>query len=255
VGIALGSAGAVWLVGRFAGWRSAFFVCALLGFGWIPLWILVRRTVKPWQAVAPQKRTGGWKLLSDPRLIRLALANSLWMVGYVLWSGWTTKYFVGAFGMSQEQANAFAWFPPVASTFGAFAGGWISQRAIRGGASDVSARLVALRTGGLGCLVALLVPFCRTPLLAALAIGASYFWTLAGSVNLYTIPVDIWGGERAGTAISALVFSYGLLSVVLSPAIGSLADRFGFRPVCWLVAFPPLLAWMMLRRIDRGVIR
>jgi len=51
----------------------------------------------------------------------------------------------------------------------------------------------------IGCLVTVLVPLSSTPLWAMLAISASYFWVTAGSVNLYTIPVDIWGGRHAGT--------------------------------------------------------
>jgi ACS family hexuronate transporter-like MFS transporter len=82
-----------------------------------------------------------------------------------------------------------------------------------------------------------------------LAISASYFWVTAGSVNVYTIPVDIWGGEHAGTAISALVFAYGLLQTVISPLIGSLVDHFGFTPVCWMVALPPIGGWLLIRMV------
>jgi ACS family hexuronate transporter-like MFS transporter len=116
----------------------------------------------------------------------------------------------------------------------------------------VTARLSAVFVSSIGCLSVVLAPFCPTPLLATLVIASSYFWTTAGSVNIYTIPVDIWGGERAGTAISALVCSYGLLQLVLSPAIGAMVDRFGFRPVCLLIALPPFVAWLLLRPLNRA---
>ena len=99
----------------------------------------------------------------------------------------------------------------------------------------------------------MLAPLCPSPFWATLAIAASYFWVTAGSVNLYTLPVDIWGGERAGTAISTLVFSYGLLQTGISPLIGMLADRVGFTPVCWLVGLSPFAAWLLLRRVDRNL--
>ena len=88
----------------------------------------------------------------------------------------------------------------------------------------------------IGCLVSVLVPFCPTPLMALLPVSLSYFAIVAGSVNIYTIPLDIWGGEHAGTAIAALGFAYGLMQTAISPLIGFLVDHFGFAPVCWLVA-------------------
>jgi ACS family hexuronate transporter-like MFS transporter len=167
-----------------------------------------------------------------------------------LWSNWTTIYMVETFHMPVARANGFAWFPPVVSTLGAFAGGWFSQRAIRAGQSEVEGRRSALLVSGVGCLAIVATPFCGSPLPAILTIAASYFFTLAGSVNLYTIPVDIWGGERAGVAVSALVGSYGLLQTVVSPGIGWMVDRFGFGPVCWVAALPPLVAWWILRGLE-----
>jgi len=251
VGLSIGGVGAPLLVAHFTGWRSPFFVCAVLGLAWIPLWMLVRRHVEPYEVVPP-RTTGGFELLADPRLIALAAANILWMVGYTLWSNWTTLYLVQTFRLSTIQANSYAWFPPVASTLGAFAGGWISRRAIARGSEAVRARVLAAFVSAIGCMVTLLAPLCPSPFWATLVVAASYFWTTAGSVNLYTIPVDIWGGERAGSAISALVFAYGLLQTVISPVIGNLVDHFGFTPVCWLVALPPFAGWLLLRRSLSG---
>jgi len=250
VGIAIGASGAAVLVGWFAEWRTPFFVCALLGLGWIPLWVLVRRSVSPYAAVAPQSSGFRGELWADPRLIRLAAANVLWMVGYVLWSGWTTVYLTRTFGMPAAEANRnFAWIPPLVSVLGAFAGGWLSRHAVKRGMGVVEARRSALLVSSIGCMVVAAAPYCGTPLAATLVIGASWFWTLAGSVNLYTIPVDIWGGERAGTAIAALVFSYGLLQTIVSPGIGWMVQHYGFGPVCWLAALPPFWAWWMLRGV------
>jgi len=212
----------------------------------------VRRSIAPYEAVPPQKHGGGFALLRDRRLIVLAVANMLWMVGYALWSNWTTLYLTETFRLTQAQANSYAWFPPVASTLGAFTGGWISRRAISNGSAHVRARVFGMLVSAIGCLVVLLAPFCPSPFWATLVVAASYFWTTAGSVNLYTIPLDIWGGERAGSAISALVFTYGLLQTGISPVVGSLVDRFGFTPVCWLVALPPLVAWLMVRNLARA---
>lgn len=249
VGLSIGGIGAPLLVAAMAGWRSPFFVCAALGLVWIPIWMAVRRRVRPFAEVAPQKTAGGFRLLRDRRLMVLAAANILWMGIYTLWSNWTTLYLVHSYHLTTAQAAAYAWFPPLASTLGGFAGGWISRRAILRGTPNVEARVFGAFVSAIGCLVTLLTPLSTSPMLATLAIAASYFWATAGSVNLYTIPVDIWGGEHAGTAISALVFAYGLLQTAISPVIGSLVDHYGYTPVCWLVALPPLGGWWLLRLV------
>lgn len=249
VGISIGGIGAPLLVQAMGDWRAAFFVCGGLGLAWVPLWGLVRRSVEPYAVVAPQASGGAASVLREPTLLVLALANMLWMVAYTLWSNWTTLYLTHSFGLSQAQANGYAWFPPLAATLGGFAGGWLSRASMRSGRGVLDARVSAMMVSAVGCLVTVAAPFCPSPFWATVVIAASYFWTTAGSVNLYTIPVDIWGGERAGAAISALVFSYGLLQMAVSPMIGRMVDRAGFTPVCWIVAFPPLIAWLLLRRV------
>ncbi|MDP9053869.1 MAG: MFS transporter [Acidobacteriota bacterium] len=248
IGLSIAGVGAPLLVGAVAGWRSPFFICAALGLAWIPVWMLVRARVRPYEEVPPQGNPGMWRLLKDKRLLLLAGANILWMGIYTLWSNWTTVFLTAKYGLTTQNASWYAWVPPIAATLGGFAGGWISKRAIERGAPAVKARVFGTLISAVGCLLTVLAPLSPTPLCAMAAISASYFAVTLGSVNLYTIPVDIWGGEHAGTAISALVFAYGLLQTGISPVIGSLVDHVGFTPVCWMVALPPLGGWILLRR-------
>lgn len=248
IGIGAAGVAAPLLVAAFTGWRSPFFLCAALGFGWIPCWMLVRRTVSPWREVAPRKERGGFDILRDRRLVALALANVLWMVGYTFWTNWTTLYLVRSYGLTTARANGYAWVPPLASTLGGFAGGWLSRRRMIQGLPPVEARVFATFVSAIACLVSVLAPFCPTPLWALLPISMSYFAIVAGSVNIYTIPLDVWGGERAGTAIASLGFAYGLMQTAISPLIGWIVDHFGFTPVCWLVALAPFAAWLILRK-------
>jgi ACS family hexuronate transporter-like MFS transporter len=251
VGLSLAGVAAPLLVAAMPGWRQPFFICAALGLLWIPIWLLVRRKVTPYETVRPQRGGGVFKLLRDHRLRLLVIANILWMGIYSLWSNWATAYLTQTFGLTVRTVAVFVWFPPVASTLGAFAGGWISRRAILHGSPNLDARVLGALISAVGCLATLFVPLCPTPLTAMLAIAMSYFWATAGSVNLYTIPVDIWGGARAGAAISALVFGYGLLQTAISPVIGRIVDHYGYAPACWLVALPPLAGWYLLRIVAR----
>jgi ACS family hexuronate transporter-like MFS transporter len=131
---------------------------------------------------------------------------------------------------------------------GGFAGGWVSSRAIRRGMAPAQARIYAALLAACGCLITVLAPLSPTPLLALIPISLSYFAITAGSCNIYAIPLDLWGGERAGIAIAGLSGAYGLLQTVISPVIGWLVDHFGFAPVCWMVAAGPILAYLLLRQ-------
>lgn len=247
IGIGIAGVAAPLLVAHFVGWRSPFFVSAALGTGWLPLWMLIRWRVRPYQVVAPQKSSGGLGVLADRRLIALAVANVLWMLGFTLWSNWLTIYLTTTFRLSVEQVAKYAWVAPVASTLGGFAGGALSRYLAGRGMPVVQARIYATLLSCFGCLTILLAPFCPTPLLALAPLSISNFAILAGSVNIYTLPVDIWGGERAGTAIAGLGVAYGLMQTAVSPLIGSLVDHFGFTPLFWIVALPPFLAWLLLK--------
>ena len=68
----------------------------------------------------------------------------------------------------------------------------------------------------------------------------------AFSVNMYTLPLDTFGAAPAGFAISILVSSYGAVSTILGPAIGSVIDACGYSPVTVAVAFMPLAACAVL---------
>src|SRR5262249_5046803 len=154
-----------------------------------PVFVLAKRHVAPFESAAPQRDSKGFELLRDRRLQKLMIANALWMSIYSLWSNWTTNYLHHTFGLTVQTAAVYAWFPPVASTLGAFAGGWLSRRSIVRGRDNAAARLSAALISAIGCLVTFAVPMCPSPLTAMLAVSASYFWATAGSVNIYTIPV------------------------------------------------------------------
>ncbi len=237
---------AVGLAARY-GWRSAFLVTGLAGFLWIPFWNWIARKAPAAADQAPRDAWSLRQLLADRRLWLFPLATVLGMTVYTLWSNWTTLYLVQERGLKLEQTAWLAALPPVAANLGGVAGGWLSLRWMKNGTAAVAARMRVCLAAALIVLLTAAIPLAPGVLLAAAGICLSFFCVSAWSVNLYTMPLDIYGPGRAAFATSLLTGAYGAMQAVFSPVIGALVDRYGFAPVCTLVSVLPLAAWGVLR--------
>lgn len=228
------------------GWRAAFLLAGALGFLWVPLWLaMARRT--PLQTQDPTQKTYAVSDLFRSRAYwGLVGAAMLVMSVYSLWSNWTTPYLVRAWGLEAAVVNrTLAWIPPLIGTLGGLFGGAVSMK-LSGGVADSRRR--AILYGGIVVTAATaLVPFSGSPLLAALCIGISYSCAAMMSVNLYALPLDLFGNERAAFASASLTGAYGLMQTIVSPAIGHVVDRHGFTPVCLAGALLPMAGVALLR--------
>jgi MFS transporter, ACS family, aldohexuronate transporter len=196
----------------------------------------------------------GWpafRILRERSMILLVLANVLWMGGYSLWSNWTTLYLVHVHHLSLEQTKKYVWIPPLISNLGAFLGGWLSLRWSKHGTELVAARRRAVWVSAVCSLVTLLLPFAPDAAWATAVISLSFFFALAGSVNIYALPIDIFGAGRSGLAIAALTCAFGILQTVISPIIGFLGDRQLYNEVLWIVTTPLLLSALVLQALRR----
>lgn len=250
VGLTIGSSAAplltAWCVQHYD-WRAAFVISGLLGFLWIPLWLTTVRRVPPAETAPVQRPGGALGIIRDRRFAALIAANMLSMTVYSLWTNWTTVFLVGRHGLSPGEANRFyAWVPPLFATLGGLFGGWIAHRLIRDGHEVLPARLRTSVLGGLLVLPMALAPLAPTPGLATAAICVGLFAVTCQSVNYYAVPLDMFGAGHAAFAVSALTGAFGLMQAFLSPLIGDWSERYGWEPVCYLVALLPLASTAML---------
>lgn len=230
------------------GWRAAFVVAGLIGFLWIPLWLATNRIVPRTHAEERGQGTSALALARDTRLWGLVAANILSMTIYSLWMNWTTVFLVKERGLTQQEANLqFAWIPPFFAALGGLAGGSLSYRFAGAGGTLVRARLRAAGWAAVALLGTALAPLAPSNTLATAVICWSFFWTVAFSVNTYSLPIDYFGVNSAATSIAALTMAYGLMQTVLSPLVGRMVDLHGFVPVCAAVSVMPLLAWLILK--------
>jgi MFS transporter, ACS family, hexuronate transporter len=255
LGLILAPPVATWIALTW-GWRQAFVVTGCLGLLWIPLWNVAARMTGGTQARA----AAGWEatlsvpdMLRSPRLWALVIANALNMSLYSLWTNWTTLYLVQTHRLSLAQAAWYAWIPPLVATLGGFGGGWLSMRWIRAGLPVVAARTRVCLVGALLALPTMLIPGLRTAGWAAAGISLSILAVSAISVNVYTIPLDTFGGARAAFAVSMLVASYGAVQALISPLIGAVVDARGYGPVCLAGSALPLAAYLVLKSTESTV--
>jgi len=94
------------------------------------------------------------------------------------------------------------------------------------------------------------IPAAPTPAWASAGISLSIFAVAAFSVNMYTLPLDAFGGaggpQGPAFAISLLVASYGGVQALISPAFGKVIDLYGYAPLAIVASLAPLAACAVL---------
>ena len=251
VGLTLGAIAAplaAETLARLYGWRMAFVAVGALGFFWIPLWLMVSRRV-PCQSVgAAEPSLPAGRVLADRRYWAMLASNVLLMSVYSLWVNWTTVFLVRVHQLPQQTANyRLAWIPPIFATAGGLVGGWLTLRWSAGQSDVTPARLRVILAGALLLLGGAAVPLMPTPALATALICLSFFACVAASVNIYALPLDVFGTRSAAFAVSGLTGVYGLLQGVFSSAVGRVVDGYGFLPVCVGVSVLPMASWLVLK--------
>jgi len=270
---------------RVWGWRSAFMVAGALGFVWIPLWIWIsgraggtgrmrhnavggagaerefqsEDPTPSWASAPPggpkPKPYNASAILTDRRYWAILTANVLSMLAYSLWVNWTTVFLVRVHHMPQHLANTqLAWIPPVFASAGGLFGGWLAMRWFDG-KNILQARMKAILASSVLLLATALVPLAPSAGLATALICVSFFACVLGSVNIYSLPLDIFGSARAAFAVSGLTSVYGLVQGGFSSVAGRVVEAHGFAPLCIAVALCPLGAWLVLRLALRAELR
>ena len=243
VGMILAPPVATWIAVHY-GWRMAFVLTGLLGLLWIPVWNWAARRSAP--AVKSSASLAHGELLRDRRLWGFVGANGLSMVGYSLWTNWTTQYLVDQHRLTVAQAAWYAWIPPLVAMGGGFAGGWFSLRLVARGMAAAPARVRVCLAAAVLSLATAALPLAPTAGWTTAGISISIFAVSAFAVNTYTLPLDVFGGARAAFAVSMLVASYGAIQLVISPLFGHLIDLHGYATVTTIAAFTPLAACVVL---------
>lgn len=236
-------------------WRAAFLVAGALGLLWIPLWRMVARKYP-----APVAETEGTAegvsargVLRDVRMWGLFLANILCMGIYSLWGNWTTLFLTDHLRVPFADTPGLAALPPIFLTAGGLFGGFLAMRMVRNPRRAFRSRMRICWGAAVLVLMNAAVPFLASPAWAVAAICAACFFTVAISVNLYSMPLDFFEPRTVAFAVSLLTAAYGVLQFGISPLIGWTLENTprGFEIVCVAVAPLSLAACLVLEITHR----
>lgn len=228
------------------GWRSAFFVAGWLGLMWIPLWWWASKKAPVQEAAPESKGYDAGMILREKQMWGFFVANILSLGIFLFGTTWMNHYLIRTYKMNPQLANQISSWVSVVSLVGSFTGGALSMRLIRSGWKPIAARRRVYLFGALGMALVALVPQVRSIEMSVALFALGYFASSMASVNLYTMPLDAYGGSNAAFAVSLLTSGYGILQFFASPMIGRVADRQGFGPIFVAIALPPLVAYALL---------
>jgi MFS transporter, ACS family, hexuronate transporter len=262
-GSSVGGAIATVMVARVAmalGWRYAFAVSGVLGFGWLVLWLRVYHPLRRHPRVTAEERalieagrdtpTGSdrpgalrWlHVLADRNCWGILLGRSLTDPIWWFYVFWLPQYLSDARGFSLTKIGAFAWIPFVAADIGNFTGGLASGALIKRGVPVLRARKWVCVISCLPILAG--IPAVRThSSFSALALVALAVWGYASwSTMGLTFPSDLFSQDVVATVTGLSGLGAGVASIGFTWAVGRLVDKFSYAPAFFAAATLPLLA-------------
>jgi ACS family hexuronate transporter-like MFS transporter len=210
------------------GWRFAFIGTALVGLGWVPLWLFTTR--RP----AMRALLGGSRAArssSDATAVRVALLGSapvLRALLLVLASSpsimfvflWYPQYLVDAHGITQAGLARYLWLPPLVFDLGAVSFGAMASRRDRAAGDAIVTHWPIMGLAALLCSSIALVPLAGSAwgatlvASACLAGGGAMFALLTADMLARVDP------SRTSAAGGLTASAQSLAYVIASPLVG-----------------------------------
>jgi len=220
----------VLIIAQF-GWRVAFFAFGVLGALWSLTWFAYYRdTPEEHHAVneAERELIGAGRKISTHVPWRKILAHgNLWILAVMyfcynfnlnVYNDWFPTYLHDARGMTLAKMGFYASLPLLAGTLGDLAGGWFSDRVLKGsGNVNLSRRWVAIAGFVVSAAATIPAIFAHSPQVSVAFYCVAFFsleWTVGIS---WAVPLDI-GGDFAGS-VSAVMNTLGNLGGALSALV------------------------------------
>jgi len=231
------------------GWRWAFIVTGVIGFGWLIFWLLVYRMPQnhprvgaaelahiesdppesaakiPWLHLLPHRQT-------------LAFALAKFMTDPIWWFYlyWVPKFLNKTYGLTLDKIGPPLVVIYLAADVGSIGGGWLSSLLIRRGWSVNAARKTAMLVCALAVVPIIFAAQAKNLWLAvgllSLATAAHQGW----SANLFTTASDMFPRRAVGSVVGLGGMAGSIGGMLIATAAGFILERTGSYWVLFIIA-------------------
>ncbi|TMN23178.1 MFS transporter [Lentibacillus cibarius] len=225
------------------GWRSSFFIMALISALWVIVWLWYFRdnpknhpkiTNEELAALPPQadtkeqkeKKVIPWKQLSK-RILPITLIDFCY--GWALWVylTWLPSFLYTAYQIDIQKSAIFTAGILFAGVVGDALGGGLSDKIYKKTSNLKFARKSILITGLAGSFIFLLPAlFIHNLMLIAISLSLAFFFLELCNANLWAIPMDI-APNHSGTASGMMNTGFGIAGMVSPLLFGFMIDVTG----------------------------
>ena len=224
------------------GWRMAFVVTGVLGVLWVIAWLTLYRDPHT------HKRVGAAELAhirqdpADPQVkpkglwVRLLFKRETWAFALgkffidPIW--WFYLFWLPPYLHDTYHLNLVGFGLPIAAIYllsdvGSVAGGWLSGRLMRAGATPNKARKLTMLVCAIAILPVVLTQFIDNVWINVLIIGVAAAGHQAFSANLYTLPSDTFPRFAVGSVVGIGGTVGAIGGMFFSLYIGKILDSLG----------------------------
>jgi ACS family hexuronate transporter-like MFS transporter len=235
-GSSFGSALAPIVVGALTlkyGWRSSFVFTGAMGLIWLAAWLTFYRSPSSVDVEPSEKAIARpWLEIVKTRGCSTLIAARFFtdpVMYFVIF--WLPEYLRKERGFDLAMVRDYSWVPFAIGGMGYVAGGWLSGRLIEAGWTLPRARKFGMATGAALMPFTILAPFVPN---AGLAIAASCCLTLGHAlwtVNLQTLPSDLYRGPEVGSVMGVSGSGGAVAGMFAQLGTGWLVMHFSYAPV------------------------
>jgi ACS family hexuronate transporter-like MFS transporter len=251
-------------------WQPVFLFTGALGFLWLLAW---RRFYYPPESHPGARPDETAALLADrqaamdggpeappTRWLHLLKFRQTWgaiasrgltdPVWYFI-ADWFALYLVSR-GFALENSLMAFWVPFLAADLGNYAGGAMSTWLVHRGWSVEWARKAVVIPGGLGVLFLIPAAYAANLPLISLFFGLATFSYAAFSTMANTLPADLFASGAVASVSGMGGAAGGAGTILVTYAVGYIADHVGFRPALVGASFIPVLAMLLVLLLVRN---